>query len=266
MIVTYTGKDLNYPLTSSGKLDFVVVGTGRCGTVYLAKLLSSVGYPCGHETIFQCDGMTHNIARLENSTELPSLMVSPIAKLASEDDEKVGFKWFEHSRKLVADASYMAAPFLDNDLFTNVNIIHVVRNPFKVINSFVVGMNYFREENLDEEWEDVTYTPRDYHRFIYKYVPELKTPMHPASRAALYYVRWNQLIEKKATGKNYLLFKVEKGPQQLFDFLGIAPENYYNNRSASHKEDVPFTYNCYESIPDEKIREELRTFAAKYGY
>jgi hypothetical protein len=28
---------------------YLVVGTGRCGTVYMAKLLSSVGVPCGHE-------------------------------------------------------------------------------------------------------------------------------------------------------------------------------------------------------------------------
>lgn len=265
MIVTYTGKDLNYPLTA-GKLRYIVTGTGRCGTVYIAKLLSSLGYPCGHETIFQCDGMTYNKARMENSTELPTLTVSPIAKLASEDDEKNGFIWYGNNRELVADASYMAAPFIDKECFRGVGVIHTIRNPLKVINSFVVGMKYFQEDNLSEEWEDVTYSVRDYHKFIYKYIPELNKPMHPATRAALYYIKWNQMIETKSENKEYFLHRVEDKLDKLFEFLCVTPIDYYQNRSASHKEDVPIVYKNYSDIPDQAVSHQLQQFASKYGY
>lgn len=35
---------------------FVVTGTGRCGTGYMAKLLTAMGVPCGHEMVYKPDG------------------------------------------------------------------------------------------------------------------------------------------------------------------------------------------------------------------
>jgi len=47
----------NWPHNGKGKLDICVTGTGRCGTGYFSRLLSLVGWPCGHETIFSLGGL-----------------------------------------------------------------------------------------------------------------------------------------------------------------------------------------------------------------
>ena len=38
------------------KLKYLVTGTGRSGTVYMARLLTSLGIPCSHEMIFDYRG------------------------------------------------------------------------------------------------------------------------------------------------------------------------------------------------------------------
>ena len=35
-------------------MEFLVIGTGRSGTGYMSKLLTSNGKPCGHESIYGC--------------------------------------------------------------------------------------------------------------------------------------------------------------------------------------------------------------------
>lgn len=77
--------------------DFVVTGTGRCGTGYMAQVLTDLGVPCGHEQVWTDQG------------------VRPQPQLAG-------------------DASWMAIPDLDSYRGT---VIHLVRNPLDVINSLV---------------------------------------------------------------------------------------------------------------------------------
>ena len=38
-------------------LKYIIASTGRSGTVYMARLLTSVGVPCGHESIFTWQGI-----------------------------------------------------------------------------------------------------------------------------------------------------------------------------------------------------------------
>lgn len=80
-----------------GQPEFVVVGTGRCGTGYAARVLSEGGISCGHEEIYRLDG------------------VHP-------------------SRHLRGDASWLAAPLLAH--FQGV-VLHLVRNPISVVQSFL---------------------------------------------------------------------------------------------------------------------------------
>lgn len=255
----YSGKDLSRPLQID-KLNYLVVGTGRCGTVFLAKLLSSVGIPCGHETFFQCDDLAFE--RLKDSPELPSLNVSWIARCASEQDEQEGKLWFGEKRKLEADSSYMAAPFLDNPALDQTAIIHVVRHPLKVINSFIEGWNYFTPQ--EDKTESFWHSAAEYHQFIYQHVPELNSDLTPIDKAAFFYVRWNEMIARKSMGKRYLRQRIEDNLENLFVFLDTKPVSWYNK--VANKSGAVDKITSFDQISNEKIRKDLVWMAEKYGY
>ena len=87
-------------------LKFIVTGTGRCGTVYLAKFLTSIGVPCCHEGIFDFEKKETIIKRIED----PSLRVlSRCSMLPFLGGGKKIEKWVD-SKKTVADSSYLAVP------------------------------------------------------------------------------------------------------------------------------------------------------------
>jgi len=257
--VSYTGTELVRPCKLK-ELKYLVVGTGRCGTVYAAKLLSSVGIPCTHEAIFKHDGIE---ACLERASGRQPLEVSYIAKLASVIEEKEeGISWFRgnEGQEVVAESSYMAAPYLDNPALKDVAIIHVVRHPMKVINSFVAGFEYFND------WCLIMKDFEEYHRFIYGFVPELHNKMPPAIRCALYWIRWNQMIEEKAKGKRYFLFRVEHDPSKLFNFLGVAPTHYYKNKKSNEKLGLSEIWTNFDQLPEHAVKEELlATYNRYYG-
>lgn len=79
-------------------LKYLITGTGRCGTGYMAQVFKSAGVPCGHEAVFSYDG--------------PG----------------------EHG-DWQADSSWLAAPFLPG--LEDTTIIHLVRDPRKIIESLV---------------------------------------------------------------------------------------------------------------------------------
>jgi hypothetical protein len=91
--------DLTIPGTSGVggllPLRLVVCGTGRCGTTTLARALTDLGIPCGHENCFTVMGILHPPG-------------------------------------LEAEASWLAAPYL---LGLACPILHLVRHPLEVLNS-----------------------------------------------------------------------------------------------------------------------------------
>src|SRR6516225_10533359 len=97
------------------KLSFLIVGTGRSGTVYLARLLTGVGIPCSHERVFNGNDIDDAIRALE----------APGGK-NSECSRYFGLD--EHTLPL-AESSYMAVPFLLHPWLADAAIIHVVRDP-----------------------------------------------------------------------------------------------------------------------------------------
>lgn len=74
-----------------------MVGTGRCGTVYTAALLTACGIPFGHEAVFRPRGIER--------------------------------RW-----GLAGDASYLAVPWLP---FYSGLVLHQVRHPVAVVRSLV---------------------------------------------------------------------------------------------------------------------------------
>jgi hypothetical protein len=227
------------------KLKYIITGTGRCGTCFFAKFLTSVGVPCGHEYIFgpQLD-------------DVPVKLKRERSKLSAVSQEGVP-KWVDEST-IIADSSLLAAPYLDHRMLKNCKIIHLARDPLLVISSFVLDGGYF-----------VGYCPKDiWEYFIYTHVPELTAKMSAIERAVNYYIEWNKLIEEKAQGKERLFFRIDRDDlSKAMDFLEINPSllpisfsdktcNTWKKRS----HDV-----TYEEIP-QPARNQLREIAERYGY
>jgi len=76
---------------------FIVTGTGRCGTGYVAEMFKQMQVPCGHELLYRADGP---------------------------------HEW----GPVRGDSSWMAAPYLRD--FRGA-VIHLLRNPLAVVNSLV---------------------------------------------------------------------------------------------------------------------------------
>jgi hypothetical protein len=228
------------------QLQYVVTGTGRSGTVYLANLLTSCGLPCGHESVFTPWGIDEARVRLDGRVPIQASAIS----LAACGD------WFD-GRDVVADSSYMAAPFLDHPILSAACVLHIVRHPMDVINSFVVGLNYFQQWMPPDAW----------HWFMYTHVPELRLDHHPLDRAALYYVRWNRMIEERSAGKPYFFCQLEAVTGKLFDFLGrrCEDESLLTARKVNGRMEGKPEYT-FADIPSACIRRELGDLAERYGY
>lgn len=229
------------------RLRYVVTGTGRSGTVYLARLLTAAGLPCGHESFFTPWGLDMARARLAGHAPVYSSAISVEA----------GGDWVPKPDELVADSSYMAAPYLYSDLLEGACIIHAVRHPIAVINSFVLGLGYFLEPQPTDIW----------HEFIYGILPELRQHWHPLERAALYYARWNRVIEWLAGGKDYFFMRLEDGPDRLLRRLGarVSDPDLLMSQTVNTRMEGKGGYSYYD-IPPGVARDELFEIADRYGY
>ena len=97
------------PALERRSLDFVVTGTPRSGTQYVARVLRSLGLDCWHERSFNPWGIVVDAYRLNDRP------------------------W--------GDSSWLAVPFLDL-IPASTKVLHVVREPLSTINS-MIGTRHF---------------------------------------------------------------------------------------------------------------------------
>jgi hypothetical protein len=214
----------------------------------MARLLTGLGIPCGHEAIFDWHGYNRAKTRMEEKESLKCSMVSCANFVNGEWHAEP--KWVEPN-EIVAESSYMAAPFLDKPILSGVAIVHVVRNPIRVINSFSNYLGYFKcEESMNE-----------YEQFIYSHLPELQKTMAPCDRAALFYILWNELIDSKET----FFYRIEDDVDQLLDFLGIQGGACYNNTSVNTHRKVGRRF-VFSDIQSSEIAQRLVIKCEEYGY
>lgn len=223
-------------------IKLLVTGTGRCGTVFMARFLTLCGIPCGHESIF--DLAPRNIIEKRLRKEIPPT----ISKIS---DSK---RWLKNLEDIQADSSYMAVPHLD---MIDVPLIHVVRDPLLVISSFVKDFNYFKRLEYNE-------FNLNYENWIFEQIPHLNDIKDPIERCCEFYCQWNSKIEQY---NNKYYFKRIEDPidKDLFDFLGI-PEieiNLPNNINSirRRKEDITI-----DDIPNGEIKDKLLQMRSNYGY
>lgn len=239
-------------ITTRTKLDYLVVGTGRSGTLYAAKLLTALGFPCGHERVF-------------NGSELSELSDS----IDRDCNNSACGKHFglEFAGCPIAESSYMAVPYLDHEILKDCRIIHVVRDPLKVIRSFLNNLLFFREGRANFRHAQ--------EQFLYEHLPHLELLPDPVSRACFYYLRWNQMIEESIGDRKYLLYPIENGPETVLRFMGIASDrvelpDHSCNAYSKWPDHMRITTNL-PAITDEEIQacflwKEVATLARKYGY
>jgi hypothetical protein len=233
------------------KIKIIITGTGRCGTLYLSKLLSFCNIFCGHETIFDHSSWNKILQRIYGNEELS---LSKIAKKNYGDYLKDNI--------IVGDSSYMAMPYLDMNIFNDCFFIHVIRNPIDVINSFCHNMNYF----YDEPYSNIDEFNRKYINFIYKHVPDIKKYKNPYEKAACFYLYWNNQIEKKLKNKNKIKIKIEEVgiKKDLENFLNFEiPKEFLMLDNNITKNINKFNIKY---IKDKKIKEDIISFCEKHEY
>ena len=212
-------------------MELVVVGTPRSGTVYMSKVLTELGIPCGHETIFNENGISED----RNSWKLSSLSL-----------ETTG-SWVD-PQNIVADSSYFAVPFLNQ---LNCKKIHVVRNPLKVIRSLSYGINYFSNSVPSNKWE----------KFIYNYLPELNKDMSQLERTCLFYVSWNKMI------KSDFMYKLEDDLILLTDYLKIPfKEVKVSNKTNTFTYEKVRKPLFLEDIPNGEIKNLFINYCVELNY
>jgi len=233
------------------KLKYLVTGTGRCGTVYMARLLTSLGIPCGHESVFDSSGVEYAIDRLSGNRPL---VLSHISQFNCNAEN-----WLE-LETIMAESSYMAAPFLDHECLRDTIIIHIVRHPVRVVNSFCNYHGYFRAANAQENerchvWE----------KFIYGHIPQLQEELSQYDRASLYYVLWNKMITNKLLNRGFLFHKIEDDPRLVLDFLDISADDFFDNRTINTLK-KPADFFQTNMIKNDDIRKAFVDIGESYGY
>jgi len=239
-------------------LNYVVVGTGRCGTVYMARLLTSMGIPCGHECCFDWRGLDYAKAKLSGAIPIHT---SECSQYQYKDGAHYPIaKWLDET-KIVAESSYLASPYLQSDCFKNTKVIHVVRNPVKVVNSFIKFLEYFQNRH-PALWQPA----KRYETFIFSHCTDLYFDMTQEERAALFVVRWNRMIEKLSQGKEYLFHRVEDDPQPVFDFIHVErPDSFFDDRKVNSFE-KPKKQFTLDNLPSGQVKDEFIALGRKYGY
>lgn len=221
------------------KLQYIVTGTGRCGSLNFARNLTKAGIHCGHESIF-------NLQELEGAKKrLKGELIIEASKISTTLKGKP--LWFD-PLQLKADSSYMAAPFLDDEILKETKIIHLIRHPLSVISSFVKNLGYFGQE-YESPWE----------KFMYKYLPSIKNFNDPLDRACEYYIKWNKMIAKF----NTIVHKIEDDPNELFEKLQLRKiEHLTDERNTFNSRDKDF---CLDDLSPE-FRKKIKNFMAHHGY
>lgn len=200
----------------------------------MANLMTSLGFPCGHEAIFTPEGLDKAKKILLGKERPVSSQISKGRNLA------------DYEARIEADSSYMSAPLLSN---FDAPVIHVVRNPIKVIGSYI-KFGYFTKPKPTNSYEN----------FIYKHVPELQEEMSQIDRVALFYTRWNSMIERHQNVK--CRHKVEKGPEEIKKILGASNPNCYNNTKCNSGGGKQIDLGRISP----QILDELMEIANRYGY
>lgn len=239
-------------------LKFIITGTGRCGTTFVAKMLTKLNIPCGHECVFdfESEQIIFNKLLHPEFRKLSFCSTHNLEKYQENNDYEE-LEYWVNPEETIADSSYMAAPYLNMSILNDTKIIHLIRNPIKVISSFVKSLNYFKENFPNNSWEEK----------IFQVLPELKKINNQIERTCYYYTNWNNLIEKKSINNKKIVCKIENIENNINLFNFIEKEkveiNLPNNINTINKRDENL---MLKDIPNGTIKKEFIQNLTKYNY
>lgn len=196
------------------KIEYLVVGTGRSGTTYMAKLLTCLGIPCSHEAIFNLNNSIDINKDLSNRLNGNDLKLSNTSLYDYINNIKLE-SWV-NLKNIKAESSYMAVPYLNNSLLSGMKIIQATRNPLSTISSFVKDANLFIRNNNINIWE----------KFIYSFYPDLLDISDSYTRCAQFIINWENLILNSIKNKEFIRVQVENiNKDKLIKFLDVDKWN-----------------------------------------
>lgn len=223
---------------------FVITGCGRSGTKYISNVLKNNGIKCGHEEVFT-------------------------------------YKGIRNTEYYDGDASWYAPAYFD-EINKNVKIIHLVRDPIKVISSFYrIGLfSIMSWRNFIVNPNPLYISKRLYNNPVWyisriKHVSNLRKILNDNTncmnyndekkRIVYYWFEWNLLIENKIRKNNMSYIrvnlenidmewgKIEERINHKIDKFNINPINQktsYPNRP----------------IGEIELPKKVRDMACRYGY
>jgi len=139
-------------------MNIIVTGTGRCGTGFMARWLSSAGIKCTHEGVFNTKGWDYALEQIRLRLANPY------------------WGW-------QADSSWLAAPWLGQPELKDMTVIHVVRHPKPTIDSFLRLILYANN--------------RPYFDWAAQFLPRLRE-LNPVDSMVYWYITLNEMIEPYA--------------------------------------------------------------------
>jgi len=214
-------------------LKVLVVGTGRCGSGFLANALNESGQTCGHETIF------------------------------NHWNEAVVYRQYQKNTK-IAESAWPASPFIGSPwLDPEIKIVHLMRDPMKVIRSFY-DLNFFSIERHHKPLNHLVY--------LHSAISPLTEDRLISS--AQHYYEWNTLITQRlAVAPNpRMTVKFEDiitegttARADLEDFLGIELSNTGRivNAKKQEKSVSPKPFNADLAL---QAAEKLAELYGDFGY
>lgn len=232
------------------RLKYLITGTGRSGTVFLARFMTTLGIQCSHEGVF-------NIGGIEEAKEIlitNKIKNSDCSLYEISKNEKV--KDWLIPDLVSADSSYMAAPFLNDEILKDTKIIHLVRSPLAVLSSWVLDQNFF-SENPDKSYEI-------YRSFIFKHMPIINEEKTEIEKACRFIIDWNILVEKCPQEK--ILVKIEDYPfENLLKLTNKKNNNLLSNQKINSWKKTNKRLKL-EDIPEGKTKEDFLIHIKKYKY
>ncbi len=225
----------------------------------MARLLTSMGVPCGHESIFGPQGLLEAQRRLNNESPITLSECSTVDVLKNKIPIE---KWVDES-SITSESSYMAVPYLNSVELEDAKVIHVVRHPLEVVSSFIKDMKYFKnpEPNKQQYWS------YEYEVFMWKNLPELRNIRTQIERACYFYVEWNNLIENSVKDGQSLFIKIESDYlNSLCEFLNVPFRSDYFNNTKINSIKLRKSDFRLADIPDGGCKDGFMSMAERYGY
>jgi len=189
------------------ELKYLVTGLPKGATTYMCRLLTSLNIMCGHESIFKPQGLEHAKKIIKGEIE-PTTSYCSLVDLKTNKKRDFEFD----SKKIIAESSYMSAPYLNDHFLKNTKIIFVVRDPWNTLTSFFLCARM---------WNDPIKESKPYIDFCEKNIPNIDPTESPLNKCVHFMIKWHEIIEKKLKdNKDYIIFKSEeKINNELLGFL-----------------------------------------------